>query len=173
MKAKSTKATRAQVFIVGALLVLVILFTLLGADLLLSRTGAGPPIQGEPEKNPVTGLYTVYVVVNGHRDHTILHMNLHANIHIDFVSYYFSSPENLPSGRSWMDFSKPIHVTVAVRSSSSSATLLNTFDVSVALGARWGQVLIYTLPSGTYSIEAQGIDQEGFKSSSTTTLVLP
>ena len=173
MKAKSTKATRAQVFIVGTLLVLVILFALLRVDLLLSRIGAGSPIQGEPKKNPITGLYTVYLVVNGHRDHTILHMNLHANIHVDFVSYYFSNPENLPSGRSWMDFSKPIHVTVSVKSSSSNSTLLNTFDVSIALGARWSQVLIYTLPSGTYTVEAQGIDQNGFRSCSTAQLVLP
>jgi hypothetical protein len=173
MKAKFAKAKRAQLFIVGALLVFVILFAMLGMELLLSRTGAGPPIQGEPKKNSVTGLYTVYLVVNGHRDHTILHMNLHANIHIDSVSYYFSNPENLPSGLSWTDFSKPIHVTVTVNSFSLSSTLASTFDVSVALGARWSQVLIYTLPSGNYTIEAQGIDQDGFKSSSTTTLVLP
>jgi hypothetical protein len=164
---------RGQVFIVTMFLILVLVLTMGGAELLTSRTGGIPSVQGQPKKDPTTGLYTVYVVVNGHRDFTILHQNLHSNIHLDFVTYYFTTPVNLPSGSSWIDFSKLIHVTVTVTGSSLNSPILNTFDVSVSIGAQWSQVLTYTLPTGNYTIEAQGVDQDGFSSSSTAQLVLP
>ena len=171
MTTNSSKVTRGQIIIGGILLILLIL-ALVGFGLLLSERGTPPPIQGEPRKDQTTGLYTVYVLVSGHRDYTILHSNLHANIHVDFVSYYFQDYQSPPSGRSWMDFSKSIHVTVSVTGASLNSTLLNTFDTSASLGASWGQVLTYTLPPGNYSIRALGIDQDGFESSASAELVL-
>jgi hypothetical protein len=173
MSTRLTKGRRGQVLVVAVFGILILLLAIVGVGLLTSSKGGIPPVQGQPKKDPATGLYTVYVVVNGHRDFTILHRNLHSNIHIDFVTYYFTTPPNPPSGRSWTNFSEPIHVTVTVTGSSLNSPVLNTFDVSVSIGAHWGQVLIYTLPSGNYTMEAQGVDQNGFRSSSTTQLVLP
>jgi len=165
------RGRRGQVLIVVVLVAIILFLAIVGAELLMSRAGGITPVQGQPRKDPATGLYAVYVVVNGHRDLTPLHLNLHSNIHLDFVTYYFATPPTPPSGRSWTDFSKPIHVTVTVTGSSPNL-VLNTFDVSVSIGAHWGQALTYTLPSGNYTIAAQGVDQDGFRSSSTTQLVL-
>lgn len=170
---KPMKAERAQIFVAGFIIILVLALVLLGIDLFLSSRGARPVIQGEPKKDPSTGLYPVYVLVSGHRDYTALHSNLHANIHVDFVSFYFSSPEEPPSGRSWIDFNKGMHVTVTIISSRSPSTLTNAFDISVSLGAHWGQVLTYAFPSGTYTIRAQGIDQDGYSSSAEAEFNLP
>jgi hypothetical protein len=172
MRTKLSKGRRGQVFLVVIFLLVVLVVVIVGAEL-LSQTGGVSPVQGQPKKDTSTGLYTVYLVVNGHRDLTIFHVNFHANIHLDFVTYYFTTAPTLPSGQSWIDFSKPIHVTVTVTSSNPASTLLNTFDMSVYIGAHWGQALTYTLPSGNYTIDAQGVDQDGFRSSSTTQLILP
>jgi hypothetical protein len=168
----TARNNRAQIFIVGFLLLLILLLAILGVEAILSG-GEQSPIQGEPQKDPSTALYTVHLLVSGHRDLTILHRNLRANIHVDFVSYYFASTPETPSGRSILDFSKPVHVTITVKSSILSTNLLNTFDMVVSLGARCGRAITYNLPSGTYTIEAQGIDQDGFTSSATTQLILP
>jgi len=168
----ATRNSRAQIFITGFLLLLILLLAILGFEAILSG-GEQSPIQGDPRKDPSTGLYTVHLLVSGHRDLTILHKNLRANVHIDFISYYFASAPEPLSGRSILDFSKPVHVTITVKSPSLSTNLLNTFDMVVSLGARWGRVITYSLPSGTYTIEAQGIDQDGFQSSATTQLILP
>jgi hypothetical protein len=109
----------------------------------------------------------------GHRDYTILHSTLHANIRIDFVSYYFQGYQSPPNGRSWIDFSKLIHVTVRITSSSLNSTLMSTFDTTVSVGAHWGQVITYSLPSGNYNIEVNSIDQDGFVSNAFTQLILP
>jgi hypothetical protein len=172
MNAMSSNVARGQIVLVGIIIILIGL-AFVGTELFLSTRGIPTPLQGEPILDPTTGLYTVNVLVTGHRDFTILHLNLHANIHVDFVSYYFQGYQNPPSGRSWMDFSKLIHVTVSVEGSSLNSTLMNTFDASVSLGASWGQVLTYSLPSGNYNIEVQGIDQDGFASITSAQLILP
>ncbi|MCJ7630933.1 hypothetical protein MUP77_00835, partial [Candidatus Bathyarchaeota archaeon] len=163
---------RAQVFPLAVFLLVILLLTTIGVEL-VSRSNVSPPIQGQPTKDPNSGLYTVYLIVNGHRDSTFFHTNFHANIHIDFIFYYFTTPPDPPSGHSFTDFSKPIHVTVTITNPSIVSPLLNTFDVSVSMGAKWGVVLTYTLPSGTYILDAQGVDQDGFKSSSNAQLILP
>jgi hypothetical protein len=131
------------------------------------------PVQGTPTKNPQTGLYPVNILVMGHRDWTILHTNLHANVRIDFVSYYFQEYPVLQSGRTWAGFTKTVHVTVTISGGNLSSTLINTFDNQVSLGADWGRILTYNLPSGSYMVIAQSIDKDGFSSLATTTLTLP
>ena len=172
-ESNSCKVRRGQVVLPGIIFIILILLALIGLARLLSRTGAPPPIKGEPVKDPDTGLCTVYILVSGHRDYTFLHVNLHANIHVDFMSYYFSPPPTPPSGTSWTNFSKVVHVTTTITSSEQESVLLNTFDVTVSLGARWGRLITYELPAGNYAIEASGIDQDGFASSATATLILP
>jgi hypothetical protein len=172
-ESSSCKVRRGQVVLPGIIFIILILLALIGLARLLSRTGAPPSIKGEPVKDPDTGLYTVYIIVSGHRDYTFLHMNLHANIHIDFVSHYFSPPPTPPSGHSWTDFSKVVHITVTITSPEQESVLLNTFDVAVSLGARWGRMITYELPAGNYAIEASGSDQDGFASSASATLILP
>ncbi len=152
MGMRHAKGKRAIVPLLAILLIILVLLIGLGIESYLSQTGT-PNNQGQPTKNPVTGLYTVYVVVDGHRDYTIFHTNLHANIHIDLIFYYFTFPPNQPTGQSILGFSKPIHSTVTVTGSSIPAALVNTFDMRVAVGAKWGTALTYTLPSGTYTIE--------------------
>jgi hypothetical protein len=169
----SMKSERAQIVVAGIIVILVLALVLVGIELFLSSTGTPPVIQGEPQKDPSTGLYPVYILVSGHRDYTILHSNLHANVRLDFVSFYFSRPEGTPSGRSWIDFNKGLHVTVTIVGSKSPSVLTSAFDVSVSLGAHWGQVLTYALPSGSYTIRAQGIDQDGYSSSAEAELNLP
>jgi len=164
---------RAQAFIVLTVLALLVLLGMIGLGTLLAGRGIPPPVQDEPKKDPVTGLYNVSIVVSGHRDLTIFHRNLHANIHADFVSYYFVNPMDLPSGWSLLDFSKPIHVTVTLRRVGFTPTASNTLDLSVGLGAKWARSLVYSLPSGTYAIEADGIDQDGFTSHAEAQLILP
>ena len=172
MNIRSSNVARGQIALIGIIIILVGL-ALVGTELFLSTTDIPTPIQGEPILDPNTGLYTVNVLVTGHRDYTILHRNLHANIHVDFISYYFQGYQSPPSGRSWTDFSKLIHVTVYIIGTSLNSTLMNTFDASVSLGAHWGQVLTYSLPPGNYNIEAQGFDQDGFASITSTQLILP
>jgi len=171
-KPRFAEKNRAQVLLGGMLLILFVFLILLGVESLLSGSRQ-PSIQGEPRKDPATGLYTVYVLVTGHRDLTILHRNLHANIHIDFISCYYTNPPDPPTGWSLLDFSKPIHVVVTVKSLSPTTNLLNTFDTTVSLGAPWGRTLTYNLPSGTYTVEAQGTDQDGYQSLAKTELILP
>ena len=173
MKTGFFKDKRAFIPIIAIFIIVILIFLAVGIETYLSQIGSTPRIQGQPQKDPVSGLYTVYVIVNGHRDYTIFHTNLHANIHLDFVFYYFSTPPNQPSGRSILGFSKPIHVTTIITGSSLASTLVNTFDVSVSVGAKWGVTLMYTLPSGTYTIDAQGVDQNGYRSSSIAQLTLP
>jgi hypothetical protein len=107
----ATRNNRAQIFIGGFLLLLILFLAILGVEAILSG-GEQSPIQGEPRKDPSTGLYTVHLLVSGHRDLTILHRNLHANVHIDFVSYYFASTPEPPSGRPILDFDRSIAVRV-------------------------------------------------------------
>lgn len=172
MNSRSSRYRRGQIVLVGIIIILIGL-ALVGTELFLSTGDYPTPIQGEPIPDPITGLYTVNVLVTGHRDYTILHTNLHANIHVDFISYYFQGYQSPPTGRSWMDFSKLIHITVYITGSSLNSTLMNTFDMTVSLGAHWGQVLTYSLPSGNYNIEVEGIDQDGFASIASTQLILP
>jgi hypothetical protein len=169
----SRSARRGNVLAIAIIVLVVFLFLALGVEYLRSIQQPGQSVQGQPQKDQATGLYTVYVIVSGHRDFTVVHRNLHANIHVDFVTYYYTTPPQPPSGRSWTGFSKPIHVTVAVTSTSLSAPQQSSFDTLVSLAARWGQVLNYTLPSGTFTIVAQGLDQDGYTSSSAAQLTLP
>ena len=165
---------RGQLLIIGLIILLLIILAFFGIELLLTGFRNNPPIQGEPKKDQATGLYTVYVLIGGHRDLTILHRNLRANVHLDYVSFYFESPPDLPSGSSILDFSKSIHVTVTVEGEGFLAQpKISTFDARVSIGARWGRAVIYTLPSGTYNIEAQGVDQDGFPSSASAKFILP
>lgn len=166
-------ARRGNVLAATIIVLVVIILLTLGVEYLRSAQQPGQPVQGQPQKNQATGLYIVYFVVSGHRDLTLLHRNLHANVHVDFVSYYYGTSPEPPSGRSWTGFGKPIHVTMAVTSTSLSAPQQSSFDTVVSLGARWGQVLTYMLPSGTFTIVAQGLDQDGFTSSSAAQLTLP
>lgn len=164
---------RGQLIIIGLLFLFLIILTIFGIELLFSNLISNPPVHGEPKKDPATGLYTVYILVGGHRDLTILHRNLHANIHIDYVSFYFESPQDLPPGSSILDFSKSIHVIVSVTDIKLGTQRVGTVDARVSLAARWGRAIVYTLPPGTYMIEALGVDKDGFQSSSTARLVLP
>jgi len=173
MTPRPDRGRRGQVLIVAVLLIGVVFSAIVGTGLLVFHRGEIAPVQGQPTKDPNTGLYTAYVVVKGHRDFTFLHRNLHSNIHLDSVTYYFAIPPSQPSGRSWTDFSKSLHVTVTVTGSSIDSLMLNTFDVNVSVGAHWGETLTYALPSGRYTIEAQAVDQDGFRSSSTVQLDLP
>jgi hypothetical protein len=172
MATKLSGRRRGQVFTM-IVLILIILIAVVAVAHLVSRRSIVPSVQGQPTKDPTTGLYPVFLVVSGHRDLTIFHMNFHANVHLDFVTYYFTSPSTPPSGQSWIDFGKPIHVVVTITGSNSASTFMNTFDMSVSIGVHWGRILTYNLTSGSYIIDAQGVDQDGFRSSSTTQLVLP
>jgi len=170
---KNWRARRGNVVAVVIIVLVAIVLVALGVEFLRSAQQPGQMVQGQPQKDQATGLYIVYFVVSGHRDLTILHRNLHANIHVDFVTYYYETLPQPPSGRSWTGFSKPIHVTVAVTSPSLSAPQQSSFDTVVSLGTRWGQVITYMLPSGTFTIVAQGLDQDGYTSSSAAQLTLP
>jgi len=173
MKPLSAARDRGQIILASLCLLFIFLFSVLAAGFFIQPSWHEPPAQDKPQKDSVTGLYTVYVLVYGHRQRTILHRNLHANILIDAVSCYYSRPSNPPSGWSWTDFSKRIEVTVSVTNTKLSVRLENVLSVSVALGASWGRILTYALPPGTYKITAQGVDQDGFQSSATAALVLP
>ena len=66
---------RGQVLTVGVLLIgVLLLLATVGALPLLSRRRGISPVLGQPKKDPNTGLYNVYVVVNGHRDFTVLQL---------------------------------------------------------------------------------------------------
>jgi hypothetical protein len=54
-------------------------------------------------------------------------------------------------------------VVVTITGSNSASTFMNTFDMSVSIGVHWGQILTYNLTSGSYTIDAQGVDQDGFR----------
>ena len=166
-----SNSKKGELLILGALL-LIIGIIFFGSALFSDHEGT-MPVQGTPVKNSATGLYPVNVIVMGHRDWTILHTNLHANIRIDFVSFYFQGYQTPPSGITLAGFDKLVHIAVSVSGNSISSTLENTFDRSVSLGATWGQVLTYNLPPGSYLITAQGIDQDGFVSSASANLILP
>lgn len=172
-RSRAIRERRAQAFILLALLALLALVALITLGSQIFSRSVPPPVQGEAKKDPVTGLYNITIVVSGHRDLTILHRNLRSNIHVDFVSYYFLNPENLPSGWSLLDFSKPIHVTVTLRRVASPLPIASTLDMSVSLGGRWARSLVYALPSGSYVIVADGLDQDGFASHAEVQLVLP
>lgn len=121
---------------------------------------------GQPSQNPITKKYTIYVAVYGHRDRTPLHGSLHANIHVDSVSVHYAPPPSPPSGTGFWDLNKNIHVTL------TAGSYVATFDVSVSLGEQWGKVVSFTLPSGTHSIIADGVDQDGYQSSASMQLHL-
>lgn len=167
---KST-SNKGQLFIIGAL-ILIIGIVLVGS-LFFSNGEGAIPVQGTPTKDPQTGLYPVNIIVMGHRDWTALHMSLHSNIRTDFVSYYFEGSYSPPSGITWAGFNKLVHVTVTVNGTGLSMATAGTFDSQVSLGATWGQVLTFYLPSGQYSIVVQSVDQDGFISGASTTLFLP
>lgn len=164
---------RGQIILGSLCLLFIFLFSVLAASFFSQFAWREPPVQDKPKKDPLTGLYTVHVLVYGHRQRTILHSNLHANIFIDQVTCYYSRPNDPPSGWSWTDFSKKIQVSVSIASTNLSVTLVNDFSVNVALGATWGRLLPYTLPPGTYKITAKGVDQDGFQSSASAALFLP
>ena len=173
MRPGFTKGKGAFVPLITIFVIFILLFVAIGIGTYFSHRGSVPIVPGQPKKDPASGLYPVYVSVNGHRDYTIFHTNLHANIHLDFVFCYFSTPPNEPSGQSLLGFNKPMHVTVTVTGSSIASALVNTFDATVSVGAKWGVTLTYALPSGSYTIDAQGVDQDGFRSSFTLQLTLP
>jgi hypothetical protein len=134
-----------------------------------STAGVSP---GQTVEDPAH--YVVYVVVSGHRDGTPLHLDHSANIHVDSVSVYYTSPGSLPSGGNWAGFGKSISVTLQITGESLSSSLVSSFTVQkVALGASWGQALTFTLPPGTYTVTALGTDQGGYQSSASTTVTLP
>ncbi|MFH0897081.1 MAG: hypothetical protein V1850_03410 [Candidatus Bathyarchaeota archaeon] len=173
MRAGFAKGKRAFVPLVAVFVIIILLFIAISTANYISQMDSAPIVQGQPMKDPVSGLYTVYVIVNGHRDYTIFHTNFHSNIHLDFVFYYFLTPPIQPSGQSILGFNKPIHIIITLTGSSITSAIVNTFDVSVSVGAKWGVTMTYTLPSGTYDIDTQGVDQDGFRSSLTTQLTLP
>lgn len=130
-------------------------------------------LPGQPVKDAATGLYTVYVLVLGHRDWTAAHLDMHANIHVDSVSVYYTSPALQPSGYRWGGFGKRIAVTLQITGGSLSSPVVSTFALqSVALGASWGQVVTFSLPSGSYTVTSVGMDQGGYQSSASATLTL-
>ena len=130
-------------------------------------------LPGQPVKDPATGLYTVYVLVLGHRDLTAAHTDLHANIHVDSVSVYYTSPGPQSDGHRWEGFGKSVDVTLRITGGSLSSPLVSTFALwSVAIGASWGQVVTFNLPAGLYTVTAAGVDQGGYQSSASLTLGL-
>jgi hypothetical protein len=126
-------------------------------------------LPGQPSKNPITGSYTVYILIYGHRDRSFFHTDFHANIHLDSMAIYYQYPGDQPSGDTWGDFDKSVTVVVHVTGSQTSGTfnpITTTFTMNnVALGASWGKVITVTLSSGTYSFEADATDQDGYMSS--------
>ena len=129
------------------------------------------PLPGQPVRDPSTGLYTVYVLVLGHRDWSVAHVDLRANIHVDSVSVYYTNPGVQPKGYAWLGFGKSISVTVQITGSSLASPVVSTFAVqNVAVGASWGQVVAFSLPSGSYMVTATSVDQGGYQSSASTTI---
>lgn len=126
-----------------------------------------PP--GQPQKNPYTNTYTIYAVVLGHRDSTFLHLNAHANIHVDSSILTAVAPASLPDGSGW--FQKTIVVTCTV--TGGAQPVAYTFSKSVGTGSQWGYATTFSLSSGNYTIKCDGIDQDGFTSQAVGSLVLP
>ena len=128
---------------------------------------------GQPSKNPVTSQYTVYVLIMGHRDRTFFHTDFHANIRVDSVTVFYQAPASPPDGSGWGGFTKSVHVTLTITGGDLKAPVITQFDINVAVGAQWGKVYFYNLDSGNYSINATGVDQDGFQSSASTSVNLP
>jgi hypothetical protein len=92
---------------------------------------------------------------------------------VDSVSVYDSNPGSLPNGDNWAGFGKSINVTLKITGGPLPSPLVTTFLVRcVALGASWGQAVAFTLPPGTYTITALGVDQGGYRSSASSTITL-
>jgi hypothetical protein len=168
----SLRNKKGQLLLIG-IVILVIIGLAYGFFLSSFNSELNLPVQGTPTKNQQTGLYHVNLLVMGHRDWTIFHFNLHSNIRIDSITYYFQEYPTPPSGRTLIGFSKMVHVTVTVKDSSLNNTLVSTFDNLVSVGAEWGRLLTYDLPSGSYLITVESIDKDGFSNYKMLNLTLP
>jgi hypothetical protein len=116
-----------------------------------------------------------YVIVRGHRDYTpwggLPNQPVnwgHASIRIDEVKASSTPPDYVDDGTSWLDMAKHIDLTVNVIGPERQ---VKTARMNVDVGARWSYVFEFAVSApGTYTINVQGLDKDGFKSYGSATI---
>lgn len=166
MSESRTKSTKG---LTVALVVLLTVAGVMGGYILL---GLNNPPQGPPVKG-ITGLYTVYAVVTGHRDSTFLHLNGHANINLDSANLLTSNLGQLPSGTSWLDMAKIVTITITISGPQGFTPITFNAQMQVSVGAQFGLARTVSLPSGTFTIQATSVDSDNFASQASGGLTLP